>query len=281
MTLTLDQLLEVTGVGAMSGKNLTKTAAVTQSPDLSKLAERCRRAAEATPDETSEAQARVLIEKTAEVEIISRTINEIRAIEGKPVEKTAAPVEDKRAQFIKMALDEGYEPHEVAEFLEKLGGIGSSLGQMWSVRKATRLGEKAMGQISKGERIAVKSTGEWAALFRRAQDGSKAQKEALVSKLRKTYGDKNAAKLLGGLELKGFKHTDEWHSLFPKGRPIPGAKPALAANIGGKEYGVTGEQLSRAAKPAAMIGAGAVGYKVMSGKKDGGGGSRRGVTIVN
>ena len=125
MGFTLDQLLETTGVDSLSGRGLKKVAAKKGSHDLLKLAERCRRAADATPEERAEIDEQSLVEKTAAVAIIRRTIDEIRAIEGTPpgAEKTAASQSPShQAAFIKAALEAGHDPESIARFLEQPPG---------------------------------------------------------------------------------------------------------------------------------------------------------------
>ena len=125
MGFTLDQLLETTGVDSLSGRDLKKIAAKKGSHDLLKLAERCRRAADAPVEERAEVDAHDLVEKTAAVQIIRRTISEIREIEGTPpgAEKTAAAQSPShQAVFIKAALEAGHDPESIARFLEHAPG---------------------------------------------------------------------------------------------------------------------------------------------------------------
>lgn len=125
MGFTLDQLLESTGVDSLSGRGLKKVAAKQGGGDLLKLAERCRRAADSTPEENAQVDAQALVEKTAAVQIIRRTISEIREIEGTSpgVEKTAAQQsQSHQAAFIKAALEAGHPPESIARFLEQVPG---------------------------------------------------------------------------------------------------------------------------------------------------------------
>ena len=121
MGYTLEQLLDAAGMDQVTGPSLQKTAAQ-RPPDLLKLAERCRSAADedppAPPADTVNEQA--LVEKTAAVAIIRRTLAEIREIEGAPPEatKTASASGPDPAAFIKAALEEGHSPEDIARFLE-------------------------------------------------------------------------------------------------------------------------------------------------------------------
>jgi len=118
---TLDQLLETTGVDGLAGRGLKKVAAKKDTNDLLKLAERCRRAADVVEEVVPQIDEHALVEKTAAVQIIRRTLSEIRQIDGGPgVEKTAAVAADPRqAVFIKAALEAGHDPKSIATFLEQ------------------------------------------------------------------------------------------------------------------------------------------------------------------
>jgi hypothetical protein len=120
---TLDQLLETTGVGDLSGRGHKKVAAKQDSRDLLKLAERCRRAAETPVDEPPDIDERALTEKTAAVQIIRRTLAEIRQIEdgGETKVASVAPTEH-QAAFIKAALEAGHDEESIARFLEDQPG---------------------------------------------------------------------------------------------------------------------------------------------------------------
>lgn len=120
-TLTLDQLLDATGISEMAGTHLKEASETPEKMSFSKLADRCRRAL-ATP-EPSVDDIDNLAEKTAAVEIIRRTLSEIRELDNPPeIEKAATQAID-HSTFIRVALAEGHAPEEVAYFLEKQGGV--------------------------------------------------------------------------------------------------------------------------------------------------------------
>jgi len=131
MGFTLDELLNETGVNNLGARH-TKTAAPAK-PDFSKLAARCRRAAEASPADQVAAGNATLAEKVASVEIIRRTMAEIAAIDGGQT-KTAAPAAPTvdTAAFIKVALEAGHSPEAIAEFLEKAAAPGG-IRRFWSI----------------------------------------------------------------------------------------------------------------------------------------------------
>lgn len=119
--LSLDNLLDATGINDLTGAQFKKTAVSGSNGDFSKLAERCRQAADATPEDVQQSNHQGLVEKTAAIVVIQKTLSEISAIEGTPSVKTAAAVrvESGRAVFIKSALEAGHDPEEIAKFLEK------------------------------------------------------------------------------------------------------------------------------------------------------------------
>jgi hypothetical protein len=128
MTFSLEQLLEATGVDELAGTPFTKRASE-ESIDFLKLAAECREAAsveEVTPSQEELISSQDLVEKTAAVEIIRRTMAEIREIEGSPPEtiKTASAGPDK-ATFIKAALEQGHSPEQIARFLEETRSAGA------------------------------------------------------------------------------------------------------------------------------------------------------------
>lgn len=123
MGFTLDQLLETTGVDDLSSRGLKKVAVSNGQANLLKLAERCRRAADVVDDEPPAVDERALIEKTAAVQIIRRTLAEIQAIEDGGTMKTAAAAPPAhQAAFIKVALEAGHSPEMIARFLENPPG---------------------------------------------------------------------------------------------------------------------------------------------------------------
>lgn len=121
MGYTLDQLLEATGIDELAGGHLKKASSPAVTKDFSKLADLCRQAAAATASDEMDAHEQELVEKTAAVAIIQRTLEEIRSIDGNPptIEKTAS-LPSSHAPFIKKALEAGHSPEDIAQFLDKL-----------------------------------------------------------------------------------------------------------------------------------------------------------------
>lgn len=277
MGYTLDQLLDATGVSDLSGGGLKKAASAPEPPNLSKLAERIRRAVDATPDQVVASNQQELVEKTAAVAIIGRTIAEIDAIDGASPEvvKTAAQSPTSaQAAFIKKALDAGHSPYEIAQFIEKQAVFGR-VGRTFQRMKATRGFRSATKAGAKAEAKGHRNLAEWQDLIRKSSNASDAEKAALVSRMRRDLGPQstmNAFNATTGHKFKGvegFKNLQKEVSEIAA-TPGAGAKKNLAASvtIGGKEVGVTGKQLQAAKKPALYAGAGYMGHRALSGGGD-------------
>ena len=262
MGMNLDQLLDATGIGEMSGQ--TKTAAATSTrPDFLKLADRCRRAAEATPAERVDDHDRELVEKTAEVAIISRTLSEIESIMAGS-EKTASPGVgvEKTASFVQEALRAGHSPEDIAVFLKTAGWGGDAIEKTLDFFRNPRA--KAMANIGRGEKLLAAGSEVGGQGVRSLQDtirqiaesGTEDEGNALIRRLRVGIGDEKAGKLLAtsGAKLNRF---GEARAILPR--------DAASVTIGAKRYGVTGDQAAKAAKyglPAvggAAVGAGLAG----------------------
>ncbi|MBP9826353.1 MAG: hypothetical protein KBF21_19150 [Thermoanaerobaculia bacterium] len=270
MGMTLDQLLDETGVSNL-GRRHTKTAAPAK-PDFAKLAERCRRAADATTDDHAASERHGLVEKTAAVEIIRRTMAEIAALDGGQP-KTAAAVSDASADdaaFIRAALEDGHTPEAIAEFLEKqaAGGVRRFLGELGSGLKSNRAGR--LGRAAEmAEGSAVRSWKSAAREYANLGDGDKMK---FVEKLRRKFPDETVHAILK--DNKDFHHLPGWKQLASAAAPVAagagagaGGK-ALGVNIGGHQLGLTGKQLDKIKTPALYLGGGALAARAISGKSE-------------
>jgi hypothetical protein len=291
MGLTLDQLLDETGVNDLTGTpRLAKTAAV--KPDFAKLAERCRLAANATPADVSASDHQDMAEKTAAIAVISRTLSEIHAIDGGAPsggqEKTAAaaPAGFDPALFIKTALERGHDPMRIAEFLEKQGGLLGRIGMRIDEARAGSALSRGAKMREQAQGVGGKGVARLHDLLRKGEALDDAKRDALVSRIRVNHGDELASHL-GLAEHKSYKDLPSAKGLkkaAPPGAPAAGtpAPKALGVNVGGHSLGVTADQLGKLKKPAAYAGAGYLGHKALSG----GGGDKddskkRGVVVVN
>lgn len=284
MGFTLDELLNETGVNNLGARH-TKTAAPAK-PDFSKLAARCRRAAEASPADQVAAGNATLAEKVASVEIIRRTMAEIAAIDGGQTKTAApaAPVVD-TAAFIKVALEAGHSPEAIAEFLEKAaapGGIRRFFGEIGSSLRSSRAGST----VDKAKQHAESALRSWKSSAR-AYDGlGDIEKMKFVEKLRKKYPDATVHAILG--DNKGFAHLPAMKELRQAVTPAASAASggaaggkALGVNIGGTQLGVTNDQLKKMKKPALYLGGGALAYRAINGGKSEPEKKKSGVVIVN
>lgn len=284
MSYTLDQLLEHTGINDVSGARLTKKASAPERQDLSKLAERCRRAVDATPDERASSDRRALIEKTAAIEIIGRTLAEIRAIDPPPDQvKTASSAGPDVATFIKVALDQGHSPEAIASFIEK----HAILGKLWRRAKqwkATKGLQRATRRIEGAEKNVAQKTRTWKERVRELENVPEAERAATLSRMRVALGDEAAYKLVnsaGGKNWKEMGTFKELKKLQPK--PTPGSPEALAQakqqsgiglNVGDHQMGLSSQQLKKMKTPALYLGGGYLAHRAISGPKrdDRGGG---------
>jgi hypothetical protein len=287
MGYTLDQLLDATGVSNLSGDHLTKKASAEDGVMLSKLAERCRRAVDATPDEYASASDRDLVEKTAAVAIIGRTLAEIREIDGASPEVTKTAAQSTpfaREQFIKTALEQGHGPKEIAEFLEKGAGLFGKAKRAIQGASAERGYARAGKAMAHGEKLDIKNVRHWQQQMTAVAKLPDSEKNKLLSRMRRTMGDEEMAKVLHGSHGSAFKNLEGAKSVMkahPKG--VDGGavnaagKPYKASmNIGGSTVGVTDAQIKKYKKPLTYGGAGLIGGKMLSGDKEK---KNKGITI--
>jgi hypothetical protein len=281
MGYTLDQLLDETGVSDLGGSRLTKKASA-EPTNFSKLAERCRRAAVATPEEVDDSANAELAEKTASIAIISRTLAEIRSIEGAPQEKVASPTTQPSTDveaFIKGALDAGHSPEAIASFLDKQAGILDKLKGMGRELRATSAMRKAERFGAKAEHAGGSAFRQFQDHIRKAEGLGEKERDALVSKLRIKLGDERTGELLG--DHPAFRSLPSAKGLKRKAAAVLEGKgdKALGLNIGGAQLGLSSEQLGKLKKPAALVGAGYLGHRALAGDKPEK--KKSGVVVVN
>lgn len=277
-SLTLDELLDATGISEIAGKDLEKKASGKAPPSFAKLADRCRQAASAPPSQPGHE----LVEKTAEVEIIRRTIAEIESIAGdEPVEKTAAAQAD-QALFVRTALEEGHPPEAIAEFLEKQGRwrplarigdrITEGIGKM-QFRHGARMGEKAKGFREAGGR-------KLETLIAQAEKGSHEEKVRLFNEVYKTMGKEGVQTMMQKIGPKGFEHLPLYKRLFPKGAASV-QPPYFSAALGKSTVSATKADLKKL-QPYAIGAAGlGVGAALSRGGKSSDSRSGGGPVIIN
>lgn len=285
MGYTLDQLLDATGVSEISGGRLIKKASAPEGQNLSKLAERIRRAVDATPEEFVESNQHELAEKTAAVAIIGRTLAELDYIDGASPEavKTAAQSDiPSQAAFIKKALDAGHTPYEVAQFLEKHAGVKGWIGRRLQYGKARRGFKKSTQANVKASAKGERNLSEWQDLIRKSGGASEAERAKLLSRMRRDLGDQSALNAISSTTGHNFKNLEGFRNLqkaVPREAAQAGGAPLAASiNIGGKQVGLTSAQVKKYKKPAAIAaGAGYMGHSLSD---DGPKKSGRGPVII-
>lgn len=278
MGLTLDQLLEETGIAGLSSsakKAIEKQAS--GEVDFLKLAERCRRAAEAPAPTT--AVTSTMAEKTAEVAVVRRMLDEVEEVlDEVGATKTASPFDT--ATFVKEALAAGHAPEQIAQFLKSAGlrdGVARMLAAM-SARGAHtvgRLGKSvddwAHGKVVRNEGSRMRSM---------VDNKGKLHVGSEVERLRRRYGDEGAKAII---EASGVandaRRTSEGFRLL--GKAAPPAKTLAQGTVGGTKFSVTDEQLKRYGKPALYGIGGAAAYRGIKGDDDEGRRGRKGVVVVN
>lgn len=249
---TLDDLLDATGVSQLGE---IKTAAEAPDDDVNsflKLAERCERAASTAPPNGRREQE--LVEKTAAIAVIARTLSEVDALAGGG-EKTAAD-DSARAVFIERALAEGHPPEAIARFLKEAGAVSRAARGL--------LGHGGLGAAKALERAGggLAQSGEHhlgAALRGVAEDLTPDKAGRYIDRLRARYGDDRVRNLIARSGAK-LDHV-------PTVRDLLEAKPAAAEAAGGAAK--PGELLRRAAAPAAGAAGGLLVGSALSGGSEG------------
>lgn len=300
MGYTLDQLLDQTGLSRVTGSHLAKEASSAGVPrDLLKLADSCRRAADASADEHDASLAHELAEKTAAVAIIRRTLSEIANIDsGTPqnIEKTASP-DIREAVFIAAALEQGHSPESVAEFLEKDAGIFGRLGRGIENMRAAGQTRRAIKASENVGRKLEKAKQRWVNIVEKSRNLSETERAALIQRMKLELNPVTTMEVFkatpGG--TKGFKELQAYKDLkaaVPATRTAEtgaaaagraatsGPRHAVGATIGNAQIGLSKKQLEQIKKPALYLGGGALAHRAISGggKKPS---NKRGVVVVN
>jgi hypothetical protein len=281
MGMTLNDLLSTSGISELkAGSPSIKTAAAGGKADFRKLAERCRRAASPATALVDRPQDRELQEKTASEAVIQHTMSEIRAIVGEDTHSDTEKIASDgvgTAEFIKEALRQGHKPDAIASFL-KQAGIGGEIENMVNRVRGSRAITKGTARAAEGAAQVENGERHWSGVLRDvARNGNRAKQESIISKLRQAHGDEKAAEILSSSGAQ-LHHTEEARALRPFITKKT-EKPVLSANIGGKDVGMTAQQLKGAAKPAALGTAGIyLGSKLHGGSDDK---KKKGVVVVN
>ncbi|MHC4644913.1 MAG: hypothetical protein ACYTBJ_05395 [Planctomycetota bacterium] len=271
MGVTLEELLENSGVGSLNGEEAEKTASEDARPDDQDLVSALRKYASA-PENRQEVikgeAARELAEKTAEILIIKQTMQEIDKLASLGVQQDQ---HQKLATFIKTAMDEGHSEQEVAEFLKAASGrvMRAIQGAVQSGRRRSvaRSFAKAEG---KGAKAAEHETRQLRNVLTR---GKPNEIERHLTKMEGHYGRKSVGESLKELKDAGTRIPRSASSWVPRA----GDAKVGVTLPGGAEKAVSVAQLKRYGIPGAAAAGGlALGSRGKS--KDSG---RKGVVVVN
>lgn len=268
MGVTLDELLQNSGISSLGEEPQEKVASAEDARPGEDLISELRKFAE-DPDrggDVRQAAAKELAEKTAEIMIITQTLQEIDKLASLGVEKTK---HQKIAAFIKVALDEGHSEKEIAQFLKQSStwigraarsGISSARAPI--ARAAGRVVDKA-----KGEELRI--------LHDRLLNASTKEVSTHLKRLEVRRGSKGVQGMLTALK----DANPRLYLPRPAMQYMPkdGGKKITVTLPGGVEKTVSER---RAKQIALATGAGGVGLAAGAKAKSSDGGGRRGGIAV-
>lgn len=265
MSVTLEELLESSGINALKGEEKTASDNAQQEDIVSALRKMAE--AEPTPEDTKTLAAQELAEKTAEIAVIAQTLSEIEKVASAGVPKVPAGRHHKLATFIKVAMDSGYEEKEIAAFLKEaiFQRIGRAIksGVQSTRRPIQRAAERTSDRILTSEKRLLRE---------KLVSGSPKEVEKHLKVVKGQYGKEVLTNTL--LELK----RDLGHLPYQAMKELPkgAGKPSFGMTFpGGKKLSVTAENAARYGIPAGAFAGGAA-ISSSGKKKDSGGG----VTVV-
>lgn len=234
MGLTLDQLLDQTGIRGMSGGQTKTASSASNTPDFAKLAERCRQAAETpSPEEKTD---RILTEKVAQVAIVRRTLREIHEIEtGERVKTASASMDPKEMLFIKQALRRGHSPREIGDFLEKQ----AFLGRAWRAGKQAVTGlrhRKALARQGASDMAMQGSRRRWISQLDEVRNLPTAEREAALRRMQKSMDpvEFKAVTDAAGKQFTGLDTYKNYTKDVPK--TLAGGGQGTGVQVGGQFY---------------------------------------------
>lgn len=267
MSVTLEELLESSGINSLKGEEQEKTASDNAQQEdlvsaLRKMAE-----AEPTPEDTKELAAQELAEKTAEIAVIAQTLSEIEKVSSLGAPRAPEGHHQKLATFVKIAMDKGYSETEIASFLkeaifQRMGRAVKSGVQSIS-RPIQRAAEKVTEVVSESERRLLRD---------KLIHGSEKEVKKHLKVLSAQHGPKETVRALMAMKGEGVKLPYVAQRLIPRNLDKPAVKIGLP---GGATKSIKVEDMKRYGIPA---GAAAGGVALGSRGKDKGG--KGGVTIV-
>ena len=247
MGVTLDELLESSGINSLKGEEKTASLNSDAQPDEIDLVSALRKlAADESPGALKAEAARELAEKTAEIMIITQTLQEIDKIASLGVEE---PQQQKLASFIKVALDRGHSQKEIAEFLKT---SSTAIGRWWRATMQAgrrRGGQKAMQKgLQSGER-------EMAVLREKLLEGSHREATKHLTMLEGRLGKPAVDKMVQSISAEGSHLPRAAMKYMPKGVK-PGQKAYTIKTPGGTEKRISAPDLKMVGIGGAGLGTG-------------------------
>lgn len=264
MSVTLEELLERSGINSLRGEEQEKTASDNaQNEDLvSALREMAEE--QPTSEYTKKLAAQELAEKTAEIAVIAQTLSEIEKVASPGAAQAPNGHHQKLATFIKVALDSGHSETEIAAFLKKAGRIGRA------IKSGIQAMRRPYQRAAKGVYESV-ADAETRLLREKLISGSQKEVEKHINMLKAQHGKDVVVKKLMAMK------DDLGHLPYPAMRELPkGSGKTVGLRLGGSELALPAEQALTAAKIGGGVAGGALLGHAATKKKDGGGG----VTVV-
>lgn len=260
MSVTLEELLESSGINALKGEEKTASDNAQEEDLVSAL----RKMAEAqpTPEDTRNLAAQELAEKTAEIAVIAQTLSEIEKVASAGAKTRPAGHHQKIATFIKVALDQGHSETEIAAFLKQGGRVGRALKSgLQAMRRPFQRGAKRTYDAI--------SDAETRLLREKLLSGSPKEIEKHLNMLKAHHGKAKVVKNLQNIK------ADLGHLPYPAMKELPkGAGKTVGVRVGGTEVALPVDKASTAAKVTGGLAGGA--FLGSRGKNKGG----SGVTVV-
>ena len=285
MGVTLEQLLS-------DSTGTEKTASADAPPIESDIVDELRKHAEDDNIAIREQAVQELTEKTAEIVVIQKALEEIDKVASLGV---ASNEHKKLATFIKVALDKGHSEEAIAEFLKKeavilptlLGAVGG-VAAAKAGSKAYQAGKAALKRRhwKKMEKGISKRHGKVSKLEGATmQDLAKnMDSPAYLKRFSDVHSPEDLKGRLSALAEMGYEMPKSTSKFLPKKLGGKESTPAFTAKTpGGKKISVTSEQAKRYGIPAGYAAGGAAGGKMVFGGSGEGesGKNKSGVVVVN
>lgn len=268
MSVTVEELLERSGINSLKGEGVEKTASDNAHENDDGLVEALRKLAEhdSGGGDVKTLAAQELAEKTAEIAVIAKTLSEIEKVASLGLQDE----EERRvATFIKVAMDKGYSEKDIAGFLKN-----AAYGNLLKLKKGLQAVRRPFGR--KGYQAAENTARSEARLLREILlEGSPRQVRRHLRVLQAQYGKDDLVKQLIAAKKDLGRLPTEAHKLIPKGADKPGLKITMP---GGTEKTITTESLKRYGIPTGAAAGGVAAGAAARGKNKSE--SKGGMTVI-